>query len=124
MTAIRNVEDLRVYQISLELLKRLYEVAYKIPHIKLRTQIINSSEAIAPLIGEGFAKKRNPKEAARFYEMAMAESDETIVHLKKAIILSHRFPRIPTTDCHILIEEYKQLSKQLNKLSQIWRSFS
>ncbi|MDZ4209679.1 MAG: four helix bundle protein, partial [Candidatus Curtissbacteria bacterium] len=85
--------------------------------------LTNSAEAIAPLLAEGFAKKRNPKEAARFYEIAMGESDEVGTHLLKAIILSKRFSRIPENLCKELIAEYKGLSKQLNKLAQTWRKF-
>ncbi len=124
MSKIKSYKDLRVYQLSLKLLDRLYEVAYKIPHIKLRTQLINSGEAIPPLIAEGFAKKRNPKEAARYYEMAMAESDEVCVHLTKAIILSKRFKNIPVDKCKSLKKDYTSLSKQLNRLAVTWRNFS
>lgn len=124
MATIKRVEDLRVYRVSLELLDRLYEVAYKIPHLKLRTQLINSGEAIPPLIAEGFSKKRNPKDAARYYEMAMTESDEVTVHFTKAVILAKRFPRIPVSECRSLKENYTSLSKQLNKLAKVWRSFS
>ena len=124
MSDIKTYKDLRVYQISMKLLERLYEIAYKIPHIKLRTQLINSGEAIPPLIAEGFSKKRNPKEAARFYEMAMSESDEVCVHLSKAVILSKRFKQIPVEECTSLEKEYHSLAKQLNTLSVIWRSFS
>jgi len=124
MSDIKTYKDLRVYQISMKLLERLYEIAYKIPHIKLRTQLINSGEAIPPLIAEGFSKKRNPKEAARFYEMAMTESDEVCVHLSKAVILSKRFSRIPVDECESLENEYHTLAKQLNTLSVIWRNFS
>ena len=99
MRSIKSFKDLLVYQDSLKLLKRLYVVAYKIPHIKLRTQLTNSGEAIPPLIAEGYAKQRNPLEAARFYEMGMTESDEVGVHLTKAIILAERFPRIPIEEC-------------------------
>jgi len=31
---IETYKDLRIYQISMELLEKLYEIAYKIPHIK------------------------------------------------------------------------------------------
>src|SRR3972149_4207682 len=123
MTAIETYKDLRVYQSSMKLLDKLYDIAYKIPHIKLRTQLIKSGEAVPPLIAEGFAKQRNPKEAARFYEMAMAESDEVSVHLTKSIILAKKFPSIPIELCTYLKGKYKSLSKQLNRLSYTWRSY-
>ncbi|MBI3290132.1 four helix bundle protein [Candidatus Microgenomates bacterium] len=124
MSDIKRFEDLRVYKVSLVLLERIYIVAYKIPHLKLRTQLIKSAEAIAPLIAEGFTRKRNPVDAARFYEMAMVESDEETVHLAEAIILSKHFKQIPVEECESLIKEYTSLSKQLNRLSTIWRGFS
>lgn len=124
MRTIKSFKDLEVYKVSLQLLRELYDVGYKVPHIKLRTQLFNSAEAIAPLIAEGYAKQRNPLEAARFYEMAMAESDEVTVHLTKAIILNNRFSRIPQDKCRELKTKYTLLSKRLNRLSSIWRSFS
>lgn len=87
-------------------------------------QLTKSGEAIPPLIAEGFARRRNPADAARFYEMAMVESDEVVVHLQKAIILSRRFPRIPRTECERLINRYTELSKQLNSLHRTWRKFA
>jgi len=56
--AIYDVTDLEVYRRSLESLKLIYKISYKIPesHQRLRTQIINSAESIPPLIAEGFAK--------------------------------------------------------------------
>mgnify|MGYP001576386955 CR=1 FL=1 len=118
MTSIKDVTDLKVYQLSLSYLDRVYFVAYRIPHLKFRTQLINSAEAIPPLIAEGFAKRRNHQEMLRFYEMAMAESDEEIAHFEKAIILSKRFSRIPKDECLKLKEDYKGLSKQINSMIQ------
>lgn len=123
MSRIKSYEDLRVYQLSIQHLEEIYDVAYKIPHLNLRTQLIKSGEAVPPLIAEGFAKQRNPKEAARFYEMAMAESDEVSVHLTKSIILAKKFPSIPIELCTYLKGKYKSLSKQLNRLSYTWRSY-
>lgn len=124
MSSIKSYEDLRVYNLSLEYLDQLYDIAYTIPHPKFRTQLIKSGEGIPPLIAEGFSRQRNPKDAARFYEMAMAESDEANVHLEKAIILSKRVNRISKSKCKELKNNYKSLSKQLNKLSSTWRGFS
>lgn len=121
---IKSVNDLRVYRLSLELLDPLYGVIYTIPHITIRMQLTKSGEAIPPLIGEGFSRKRNPADAARFYGTAMIESDEVVVHLQKAIILSRRFTRIPKHECERLINRYTELSKQLNSLHATWRKFA
>lgn len=118
MSSIKDVTDLKVYRLSLEFLDRLYDLAYRVPHLKLRTQLTNSGEAIPPLITEGFAKRRNHKEMLRFYEMAMAESDEVLSHMEKVIILSKRFPRILKDGPLVLKKDYKGLSKQINSMIQ------
>lgn len=124
MAEIETYKDLRVYQSSMKFLDPLYDIAYKIPHYKLRTQLTNAGEAIPALIAEGFARKRNPKDAARFYEMAMAETDEVCVHLSKAVILAKRVKKIPVDECEKLESEYHILAKQLNKLSVTWRGYA
>lgn len=124
MPIIKNVSDLVVYKSSLELLDKAYDLSCKIPHLKLRTQINNSAEAISPLIAEGFSKGRNPKEAARFYEMAMAESDELLAHFEKTIILSKRYSKLKLPEINYLLDNYRIVSKQLNRLAKIWRGYS
>ena len=124
MSLIKKASDLRVYKISIELLDPLYKIAYLIPHLGLRTQLIKSGEAIAPLISEGFSRQRNPRDAARYYEIAMVESDEVCVHLEKTVVLSKRFTRLPKTKCENLISSYNELSKQLNRLRTIWKDYA
>lgn len=124
MPPVKKYSDLRVYKLSLKLLDELYDIAYAIPHLKHRTQLINSGEAIPPLIAEGFARQRNPADAARYYELAMVESDEVVVHFEKAIILSRRFRKIPKDKCRKLASDYTELAKQLNNLRQTWRKFA
>ncbi|MDP2861093.1 MAG: four helix bundle protein, partial [bacterium] len=84
MAAIKDVSEIRVYQHALALYPDVIYLVSLIPenYRKQRDQLLNSSVAIAPLIAEGFAKKRNNAEVKRFFEMAMAESDELITHLR------------------------------------------
>lgn len=121
---VKDVTDLEVYKSSLSLLERVYTVAYSLPHLKLRTQLINSAEAIAPLLAEGFAKRKNQKESARFYEIAMGESDEVQAHLAKAMILAKRFSKVSIKECEQLFTEYKILSKRINRMIKVWTSFT
>ncbi|PIV09972.1 hypothetical protein COS31_02595 [Candidatus Roizmanbacteria bacterium CG02_land_8_20_14_3_00_36_15] len=123
--AIYDVTDLEVYRRSLESLKLIYKISYKIPesHQRLRTQIINSAESIPPLIAEGFAKRSSVKEFKRFLNMAMGSSDETITHSREIVILSETFKRIDN-NLYVQIEsKYKIISKQLNSLIKKWVSF-
>lgn len=122
---IRDVTDLVVYKNSLRLLRPVYRLAGLIPeqHRKLRGQIIESTESIPPLIAEGFAKKRSVAEPKRFFEIALGSSDEAITHLREVKILSETVHRIKPETCGALIEKYKIISKQLNKLIQNWVTF-
>ncbi|PJC81226.1 hypothetical protein CO007_05825 [Candidatus Roizmanbacteria bacterium CG_4_8_14_3_um_filter_36_10] len=123
--AIYDVTDLEVYRRSLESLKLIYKISYKIPesHQRLRTQIINSAESIPPLIAEGFAKRSSVKEFKRFLNMAMGSSDETITHSREIVILSETFKRIDNNLCVQIESKYKIISKQLNSLIKKWVSF-
>lgn len=122
---IKDVTDLQVYQRALGLLKPIYRLASLIPesHRKLRRQLVEAAEAIAPLIAEGFAKKRQEVECKRFFEMAMAESDETITHLREVEILSENISRIKKETCEALIKNYKIESKQLQTLIKNWNKY-
>ena len=122
---IRDVTDLYVYKNALGNLDLLYDLASQIPenHRKLRCQLIESGEAIAPQIAEGFGKKRSEKEFKRFLEMAMGSSDEVITHIREIKILAERILRINKNLCDLLIEKYKIESKQLQQLIKNWRSY-
>lgn len=114
---IKDVTDLEVYRIALELLDPIYKLANLLPsnHRRLKYQIIEAAEKIAPQIAEGFGKKRSPREFCRFLSMALGSSDEIITHLRET--------RIPSEVCDNLIDQYKILSKKLNKLLSSWQRF-
>lgn len=119
---IYDVTDLKVYRQSLGSLKLVYKLAGQIPdsHQKLKRQVIESAESIPPLIAEGFAKKSSAIEFKRFLKMAMGSSDETITHAREIYILSQTFKKIDKNLCIKVGEEYKSISKQLNKLIKNW----
>lgn len=125
MATIWKVEQLRVYQRVLRVLPLLYDLIYSIPdnHQKLRKQLTSCGEGIAPLIAEGFAKKRNVVEFLRFLEMAMAESDELLTHLKQVVILANRSKRIRLDLCPQLTKEYTMVSKELFQLIKNWNKY-
>jgi|SRR5579871_4421483 len=123
---VKDVTDLQVYQLSLANLEVLYTFAYRIPqqHRKLKYQIIEAAEKIAPQIAEGFGKKKSPREFCRFLSMALGSSDEVITHIREVVILTKTYTRIKNEECEILIEKYKILSKMLNKLHASWQRFN
>ena len=106
---MQDVTDLNVYQHSMRLLDEINNFLDKLPKkdYDLYSQILRSARSIPALLAEGFAKKSSQREFRHFVIMAMGSSDELITHL-----------RISKADTQ-LIEEYKVVSKQLNRLAQV-----
>src|SRR3989339_1673835 len=113
---IKDVTDLEIYNLALELLNPVYKLANLIPqdHRKLKYQLIDAAEKIAPIIAEGFGKKKAPREFCRFLSMALGSSDEIITHIRQVKILAKSYHRINVKDCDDLINKYKILSKKMN----------
>ena len=122
---IKDVTDLKVYNLSLDLLEGLYKLANLLPprHRRLKYQATEAGEKIAPIIAEGFGKKKSPREFCRFLSMALGSSDEVITHLREIKIIAKIYTRIKFEDCDNLISHYKILSKMLNRLLSTWQKF-
>ena len=112
-----DVTKLRVYKHALESFQLIEEIAKVLPRdlFDTRRQILRSSKAIAPIIAEGFGRKRSQRELYRFIIDAMSTSDETITHLR--IIALSKFNNVPITELKRIALTYKSISKQLNKLA-------
>ncbi len=123
---IKDVTDLDVYNLALELLTPLYKLTNLLPpdHRRIKYQANEAGEKIAPQIAEGFGKKKAPREFCRFLSMALGSSDELITHIREVKIVGQRYPRIRQEECDELLERYKTLSKKLNKLHSSWQRFS
>lgn len=117
---IRDVTDLEVYQLSLELLKKLYEFLKKVPQSEYDSvrQCKKCGKSIPANIAEGFAKRSFVAEFKRFLKIAIGSSDELITHLRTICIA---VPRL-AIEGKELSEDYKILSKRVNKLHQNWRT--
>ena len=83
-----------------------------------------AGEKIPPIIAEGFGKKKSPREFCRFLSMALGSSDEVITHIREVKIVAESFKRINQEECDELIEQYKLLSKKLNRLLSSWQKFN
>lgn len=123
---IKDVTDLEIYKLALELLDPVYKLANLIPqdHRRLKHQLIDAAEKIAPIIAEGFGKKKSPREFCRFLSMALGSSDEIITHIRQVKIVGQNYQKIKIEDCNVLIGKYKVLSKRTNKLLSSWQRFS
>ena len=116
---IQDVTDLEVYNLSLELLKKLYILLRKIPLSEKDTiyQCKKCGKGIPAHIAEGFAKRNSGAEFKRFLKIAIGTSDELVTHLRTTSIA---VPRL-NNEAVALCEEYKILSKRLNTLHSKWR---
>jgi len=112
---MQDVSDLTIYQNALNLLKPIHRLVNLLPgeEYKLKNQIWEAAKSIAPLITEGFAKKRSQNEFKRFLLMALGSSDEVITHLREIKIIN--FSNIKNETCDALIKYYKIESRQINR---------
>lgn len=117
---IRDVTDLAVYKESLRLLETLYGFIIKISKAEYDTvlQCKKCGKSIPANIAEGFAKRSSEAEFKRFLKIALGSSDELISHLRSVAIV---LPRL-RDEAEALGNEYKVLSKRINKLHSNWRS--
>lgn len=98
---IKDVTDLEIYNLGLELLEPLYKVTVLIPptHRRIKYQANEAAEKIPPQIAEGFGKKKSPREFCRFLSMALGSSDEVITHIREMKIISKMYTRISIEEC-------------------------
>lgn len=119
---IRDVTDLEIYQISLTLLKKLYDFVRLLPFSEVDTvsQCKRAGKSIPANIAEGYAKKHSEKEFKRFLQIALGSSDEMVTHLR---VISITLPNLKERSDNLGME-YKNLSKKINKLYSIWQNYS
>jgi len=112
---MQGVDDLIIYKNALNLIRPIYRLVNLLPkdEFKLKSQTREAAKSIAPLIAEGFAKKRSQNEFKRFLLMALGSSDEVVTHIREIKIID--FPNIKPETCDKLIEYYIIESKQINK---------
>lgn len=115
---IKDVTDLEVYQESLRLMVKLYEFLRKVPKNEYDTvrQCKKCGKSVPAQIAEGFAKRFYPAEFKRYLLIALGSSDEQVTHLR---MISIAAPWL-SGEALQLGEEYRTLSKRLNKLHQNW----
>jgi four helix bundle protein len=120
---IRDVEDLEVYRRSMALIKPIYRLAGLLPNSEfdLKNQLTRAAKGVSPPIAEGFAKRKWEKEFKRFLYIALGSSDEVITHMRQIQLIG--FPKIKVETCKALIDHYKIVSKQINKLIKTWKNF-
>lgn len=117
---IKDVTDLEVYKLSLELLRELYAFLRKVPRSEDDTvrNCKKAGKSIPTNLAEGFAKRVYEAVFKSHLMICMGSSDEVASHL---LTISITVPWL-ANEALELSAKYKILSKRLNKLHKIWRS--
>lgn len=118
---IYDVTDLEVYNISLDLLKELYEFLKRVPNSEYDT-VKNSKRAgksIPANLAEGFAKRKSELTFKNHLQICIGSSDEVVTHL---ITIAIVIPKLEK-DGKKLSEKYRILSRRLNSLHKNWKSY-
>jgi four helix bundle protein len=122
-TVIKNVKDLKVYQMAYELAVEIFEITKKFPKeeaYSLTDQIRKSSRSVAVNIREGFAKRKYEQVFIRHLNDASGSSEET----KGWLDFSLDFRYISKEKHKQLYGRYDEVNAMLYSLMHNWQNFS
>ncbi len=111
---MKNYRDLEVYQKAFNLAVRVHRATMKLPKYEMYeqgSQVRRSSKSIKDTIVEGYGRRRYKAEFVKFLVYAQGSCDETTSQLEMIQTLHSK--KLQVDD---LIDEYKELGKQLNNL--------
>ena len=119
--AIRQVEDLTVFQRSYSISLNLHEVSLSFPKHEqyhgIGDQIRRASKGICANLAEGFGKQHiSTAEFKRYLSMAIGSADETRLWLSYARDL--KYLEEPIAECYR--NEYQAIAKMLSGLHKNW----
>lgn len=115
---MKSYKELEVYKSSKSLAISVHQISLTLPKFELfeeGSQIRRSSKAVTAAIVEGYGRRHYKADFLRYLTFALSECDETILHLEflfetKSLKDEAIFKK--------LLEDYQQLSKQLNAFMQ------
>ena len=113
-----NYRDLDIYLEARRLAIEVHTMSLKLPKFELYetgSQIRRSSKSVTAMIVEGFARRRYKLDFIRYLIYAIAECDETIVHLDTI------YDTPSLTDSKLYDElknSYVTLTKRINRFTQ------
>ena len=111
---IKNFQDLRIWQIGIEVVKNIYILTKKFPKEELyglTSQMRRSAISIPSNIAEGFRRYHN-KEYKQFLYIAL----ESCAELETQIIIASELEYINETNKTELIEKIKYICRMTVKL--------
>lgn len=116
---VKNIKELRIYQIALQLAGEIEKLIKQIPYywdIEECRQILRSSSSCPSNIAEGFSQRFYTKKFIHYLRIAMGSSDESQDHLTKLRNNKH----ITNEIAEHYIFRYKSLSvKTLNMITHL-----
>lgn len=118
---IYNVTDLEVYNLSIKLLKELYEFLAKIPYSEYDTvkNCKRAGKSIPANLAEGFAKRKSEATFKNHLQICIGSSDEVVAHAQTIGIV---VPKLKY-ESEIIARKYIILSKRLNSLHKNWKTY-
>jgi four helix bundle protein len=111
---IKNFQDLRIWQMGIEVVKDVYILTKKFPKEELyglTSQMRRSAVSIPSNIAEGFRRYHN-KEYRQFLYIAMGSCAE----LETQIIITHELDYLDDTNKIEIIEKLKYICRMINQL--------
>jgi four helix bundle protein len=114
---MNTYRDLEIYKESRKLAVNVHLLSMKFPKFELYeegSQIRRCSKSVTSMIVEGYGRKRYKAEFIRYLIMALAECDETIVHLD----FLYDTKSLSEEDYKPLRSNYEILSKRINTYLQ------
>lgn len=121
--AIKNVKDLKVYQLAYKLALKVFEISKKFPKeetYSLIDQIRRSSRSVAINIREGFAKRRYEQVFIRHLNDSLGSSEEARGWLDFSLDCGY----ISKQTHKQLDEKYDEVNAMLYSLMNSWQNFS
>jgi four helix bundle protein len=113
-----NYRDLEIYQEARRLAIEVHMMSVALPKFELYesgSQIRRSSKSVTAMIVEGYARRRYKLDFIRYLIYAIAECDETIVHLD-AIYDTHSLTNV---ELYLQLKNaYVTLTKKINRYTQ------
>ena len=113
-----NYRDLDIYLEAKTLAIEVHTMSLTLPKFELYetgSQIRRSSKSVTAMIVEGYARRRYKLDFIKYLIYAIAECDETIVHLD-AIYDTHSLTN--SALYHELKNSYVTLTKRINRFTQ------
>ncbi len=116
---IKSFQDLEIYQSTYKAMllvcKSILPKLLKPEQNVLKEQLSSSVDAIPKIIVEGYSRRHQNKQFLKYFEDALAKSNDTIISLRQAIDLYPTF--IDASLCKELLDTYNKASGLLEKMA-------